>query len=760
MNAATLPLVETAELALVRDSARSLLQDHWPPAGAVALAADREASMRLWRRAAAQGWAALDLAAEGTEATEDNEETAGMGLPAALVLMEELGRANCAMPLMDAVLANAVLGSSTEGPAVALLAALHRGDAAVTWVFGPDSGEADAFVLDVGRTLHGRAAFVENTQMATHVLMVTGRPGEVAVLALQGAGVTVLPTAGLQVPPLAELRFDQADDFVLLRTGFELQGLPTLARLMLAARAGGAAQYGLELLTAYARERSQFGKKIGQYQAIQHKLANCLTGVDICRLAVRAAGQAAPALRGYMAAVAASNAGQWLRQIVLELHHGFGGVSFWDAHELPRHFRRIHGDVTRLGGVQRARRDVASFLLARTAMPLFPLSPQADVFRVEVRAWLASEWDGRYAPESYALPVNHRRARQDFSRKLGARGWLGITWPKAFGGQERSALEHLAFEEEMAFADAPVTFHNTAANMIGPTLVRFGSEAQKASFLPGIAQGDISFALGYSEPDFGSDLAGIRTSATRLPQGGWRIRGQKIYTSTAGFSTHVWLAARTDPAQPRHGGISVFALPLDTPGITVQPMNGLNGHRSNIVFYDDVVVPDDALVGEENGGWKIITEALAHERVALAAIGARARAYFDRLLAYVRSAVRDGRPLAADSLVLDRVGALAAEVEAARLLAVRTALVVEQGDVPVWQAAMVKVYASELMERLSEAAFDLLGSGATLQPGATSSLADGVFEYGVRDALLYTIGGGTNEIQRTLIALHGLDLPR
>src|SRR5690606_4625238 len=128
----------------------------------------------------------------------------------------------------------------------------------------------------------------------------------------------------------------------------------------------------------------------------------------------------------------------------------------------------------------------------------------------------------------------------------------------------------------------------TAANMIAPALVTHGSSAQKAHFLPGIAQGDISFALGYSEPDHGSDLAGIKTQATRMEDGGWRIRGQKLFTSTAGFSTHVWLAARTGPQQSRHGGISVFAVPLNTPGITIQPMMGLNGHRSNVVFYDDV----------------------------------------------------------------------------------------------------------------------------------------------------------------------------
>jgi alkylation response protein AidB-like acyl-CoA dehydrogenase len=729
-----LPLAENEDLVQVRDSARGLLESAWPASRAVALAGDPAALRRTWKQAAQQGWTALGL---------DDEE---MGLGAALMLMQELGRASCPIPLLDAVLANTVLGAANSEVAATLLAEVQAGDALVSWVTGG--------TLQVENTLEGRADFVENSACATHFLVVTGRPNEIAIVPREAAGVAITLTPGLNVPALAVLRFTRVDSFALVTTGFELAHIGPLARLLLAARATGAAQCGLEMLTEYAKLRSQFGKKIGQYQAIQHKLANCFTGVEICRLALLAAGRAQPRDRVYQANVASANAGQLLRQVVLELLHGFGGISFWDEHEMPRHFRRIHGDVTRFGGVQQARRDLAIELLVRGKMPDMRLTPVADAFRSEVRKWLAGNWDEKYAPETYALPVNHRKARQDFSRKLGAKGWLGITWPKAYGGQDRTALEHLAFEEEMAYTEAPTTFHNTAANMIGPTLVTFGSDAQKAFFLPGIARGEISFALGYSEPDYGSDLAGIKTSATRTEDGGWSIRGQKIFTSTAGFSTHVWLAARTDPAQPRHGGISVFAVPLDTPGITLQPMSGLNGHRSNVVFYDDVKLSADALIGEENGGWKIITEALAHERVALAAIGARARGYFDRLLAHVK------HEIAPDALVLDRVGALAAEVEAARLLAVRTAQVVEQGEVPLWQSAMVKVYASELMERLSEAAFDLLGSGATLASGSEGAIAGGSFEYGVRDALLYSIGGGTNEIQRTLIALRGLDLPR
>jgi 3-oxo-4-pregnene-20-carboxyl-CoA dehydrogenase beta subunit len=743
------PLRESAEIEMVRDAARSLLEAEWPSQQAANLAIRPDELRRLWQHAVRQGWTQLDL--------NDRD----LGLAAALVLQQELGRAECPLPLADAVLCDAVLAAASGPTAASLRAALHDGDVVPTWCFGPDGGEADAFELvDDGNTVSARLAFVENTTIATHLFVVTGRAREVLVVPMSTASVCATP--GLARPALAEVVLEGADRVERIETTYDLAGIPTLARLLLAARALGATRLGLELLCDYARVRTQFGQKIGQFQAIQHKLANCLIGVEVCRLALLHASTAnETVLDETRAATAVALAGQYLRQVVLELHHGFGGISFWEEHEMPRIFRRVHGDLTRMGGVGAARAQLARTLLAPGArMPEFDLGKQANAFRCEVREWLTEHWDHRYPDDTLGQPLNHRKARQDFSRKLGARGWLGVSWPREYGGQARSALEHLAFEEEMAYSEAPVTFHNTAATMIGPTLIRFGSPAQKRVFLPGIARGDISFALGYSEPDHGSDLAGIRTAATPLPGGGWRIRGQKIFTSTAGFSTHVWLAARTDPAQSRHRGISVFMVPLDAPGITLQPMSGINGHRSNIVFYDDVVVDEDALVGELHGGWEVITAALAFERVSLAAIAARTRGYFDLLLGHVQTARRAGRPLAADSMICDRIGQLAAQIQAARLLAVNTALVVQDGEVPVHQGAMVKVFASELMESLSEAVFDLVGTGATLEGGASSALLDGRFEYAVRDALLYTIGGGTNEIQRTLIAQRGMGMPR
>ncbi len=393
-------------------------------------------------------------------------------------------------------------------------------------------------------------------------------------------------------------------------------------------------------------------------------------------------------------------------------------------------------------------------------LPDLDLGHEANAFRREVRDWLASNWSPAYTEEELALPVNERLAQREFSRALGRKGWLGLAWPKEWGGQGRTAFDQLVFEEEMAYAEAPFGWHLASVNMMGPTIIQFGSQAQRSELLPAILRGDVCFCLGYSEPDNGSDLAGLKTRAIRDGDG-WIIRGQKLYTSTASYANYCWLAARTDPdAVPSHAGISVFIVSMDTPGIVMQPLYGLNDHRSNVVFWDDVRLPAGALVGEVNGGWKVITAALAFERVALASVAARGRGYFDKLVAHVHQARRNGRPMAEDALVRDRLGALAADIEAARLLAVQTAQLIEAGQVPIHQAAMTKVYSGELMERLGEAALEILGTGAALKGGARSSLIGGDFEFCIRDSLLYVIGGGTNEIQRNIIALRGLGLPR
>jgi alkylation response protein AidB-like acyl-CoA dehydrogenase len=252
----------------------------------------------------------------------------------------------------------------------------------------------------------------------------------------------------------------------------------------------------------------------------------------------------------------------------------------------------------------------------------------------------------------------------------------------------------------------------------------------------------------------------LSTTATR-DEIGWVINGTKIYTTMGDLADYVWLAARTDPNAPvKHAGISVFLVPTKTPGITIRPDIALYGHPACTVFYDNVHVPENALVGQVNGAWKIITSALASERVLMGGIVAETYAYFDRLTAYLATAERAGKPLRQDPLVRDRIGSLAADLEAARMLLMQSIELVSRGQVPFHQAAMTKVFTSELGERLPETALELLGTAGTFAPGTPQALLDGTFEYALRDSIYKVIGGGSNEIQRTLIATRGLGLPR
>jgi alkylation response protein AidB-like acyl-CoA dehydrogenase len=270
--------------------------------------------------------------------------------------------------------------------------------------------------------------------------------------------------------------------------------------------------------------------------------------------------------------------------------------------------------------------------------------------------------------------------------------------------------------------------------------------------------------MGYSEPDAGSDLASMRTRAERVQDekgDGWLINGQKIWTTTY-WGDYMLLAARTDPdAKPRHAGLSLFIVPMDTPGITVKTSTTMYGGSFANVFYDNVRLPADAIVGEVNGGWKALTGALATERGLIGGgIVMKVARAFELLCAHVRTAEAYGRPLRDDALVRDRIGDLAAQIEAGRQMMMHCASQVDGGETPLQDAAVSKVYSGELMERFGEAALDILGMVATLGEGSPGAILRGRIEQNLRHALMWAISIGTNEIQRSLIAQRGLGLPR
>jgi alkylation response protein AidB-like acyl-CoA dehydrogenase len=341
-----------------------------------------------------------------------------------------------------------------------------------------------------------------------------------------------------------------------------------------------------------------------------------------------------------------------------------------------------------------------------------------------------------------------------FRDALQERGWMSMCWPVEEGGQGRNSLYQFIFVEEMEYWGMP--YGNLTYTSIGPSINHFGSEEQKRRYLPGIWKGESCFAIGYSEPNAGTDLASLRTRAVRVGDE-WVINGQKIWTSLADVATHIWLAARTNPDAPRHQGISVFIVPADAEGLTIRPLHAMYGGHTCETFYDDVRVPHADLVGGLDQGWPIIMHALNHERVGLAATGGIARLY-DQLVAYL---VEQRADRLDEPIVRQRLAELKLDILEHRALAVRNAWIISRGGTPIAEASMAKVSGTELRARLANAAMDLLGRyGGLSQESGELAPADGRMEWTFRLAPIFRFGGGTNEVMRDIIAGAGLGLPR
>ena len=345
-------------------------------------------------------------------------------------------------------------------------------------------------------------------------------------------------------------------------------------------------------------------------------------------------------------------------------------------------------------------------------------------------------------------PMAIRSHGRAFVRRLGADGWLGVGWPVEYGGRGRSATEQWLFQEEMYLRKLPAGLLTLSS--IGPTLIRAGSEAQRAEFLPRILAGELDVAIGYTEPDAGSDLASLRCRAVRDGDG-YLLNGQKVYTTGAHVATHLWLAARTGPPDSRHRGISLFIIPIGTPGITVRPLITQGDERTNEVFLDDVRVPVESRVGEENDGWRIITLQLNFERLFS---HNEARYELGELIAWAAGT------LASSESARLAIAELAADVEVARLFSMRSAAMIEAGQVPVAEASLNKVWYSELRQRICATALDLIGEQGQLGYGDEAAPGGGSLERGYRASTVVKFGGGTNEVQRNIIAQAGLGMPR
>ncbi|OUZ10135.1 acyl-CoA dehydrogenase [Aeromicrobium sp. PE09-221] len=376
-------------------------------------------------------------------------------------------------------------------------------------------------------------------------------------------------------------------------------------------------------------------------------------------------------------------------------------------------------------------------------------------FRREVREYYADLLTPQMRA-AFASAEESGTAYREAVRRLGEDGWLTVSWPREYGGRGLSPMESYIFFEETQRAG--VTIPHLTTNSVGPTLMRFGTEEQRSYFLPRIARGDLHFSIGYSEPDAGSDLAALQTRAVRDGDH-YVINGQKIFTSLIQHADFVWLAVRTDPDEKRHRGISILIVPTDAPGFSWTPIHTLRGGFTSATYYHDVRVPVGNLVGTENEGWQLITSQLNAERVTICPVGVVYRRLEEVLAWARRTEAPDGRRMIDQEWVQMKLAIVEAKAEALQLLNWRIAWAAEHGEVSGADASAIKVYGTEMYVEVFRHLMDIVGEDALLAEGTPGALPDSL-EAAMRWSVLMTFGGGTNEVQREIIARAGLGMSR
>jgi len=383
-------------------------------------------------------------------------------------------------------------------------------------------------------------------------------------------------------------------------------------------------------------------------------------------------------------------------------------------------------------------------------------TPEQLALRDELRAYFKQLLPPEVAAEIHFGESGGQMYRKVI-RQMGSDGWLGIGWPKEFGGQGRSPVEQFIFFDEALRAGAPVPL--VTLNTVGPTLMTFGSDEQKDRFLPAILRGECHFSIGYTEPGAGTDLASLRTRAVRDGDE-YVITGNKVFTTGAHDSDFIWCACRTDPDAPKHKGISILLVDTTLPGYKVTPIITVADGRTNATYFDDVRVPASMLVGGENNGWKMITTQLNHERVALSPPG-RIEGRLQAVRKWAQETpLPDGRRVIDQEWVQVSLARAWAKLEANRLMSLQVVSEMEHGGVNPADASSVKVYGSEVSIEIYGILSQILGAQGYLEAGSPAAVVQGDIEKACRQALVNTFGGGVNEVQREIIATTGLGLPR
>ena len=385
----------------------------------------------------------------------------------------------------------------------------------------------------------------------------------------------------------------------------------------------------------------------------------------------------------------------------------------------------------------------------------FDFTPAQQTFRAELRDYFAKLMSESLVKELRSDTEGGGPLFRGAMKQMGRDGLLGVGWPTEHGGQGRTPIEQFIFADEIQTAGFPLPF--LTLNTVGPTLRHYGTDDQKAYFLPRILAGELFIAIGYSEPGAGTDLASLQTTAVR-DGNEWVINGQKLWTSLAGFSDYIWLAARTDPGKSKHRGLSMFMVPTTAAGYSRQAIRTVGGVTTNATFYDGVRVPADALIGGENNGWALITGQLNHERISLMSIGP-IRRNLREITEWAKETRIDGARVIDKPWVRENLARVYAKVQTLRLMNWKQAWAAQAGQPNLADASAIKVYGSELNMEAYRLLMEITNARAGLGPNSPGAVLQGRIESAYKNGLIVTFGGGANEVQRDIIAMAGMGLP-
>jgi len=725
-----MPIGISEDHAALHDAVRGWVQRHCPPSVPRALLdAESEGLPPFWDGLAAQGWLGLHL--------PEAEGGSGYGIPELVVVLEELGAAAAPGPVLATTLAAAVVAASgNDALRTALLPALATGarvGAVAVGAFGLGGERAAGGLRVVGGlrpVLSGHLADVVVVPVAT---------ADDTVWVVLDVGDGVVATECTSLDPtrrVAELAVDTVvgDDRVL--TGVDDDVVDDISAVLAAADLVGVAQWCVDTAAAYAKDRVQFGRPIGQFQGVKHKCADMLCRVELARAAAWDAARAVtdPATRTLTAASALALALDAAFENAKDCVQVHGGIGFTWEHDAHVYLRRAMTLRALVGEPTDWRVRAARRALAGDRRPMsVELGPEADAIRTEIRAFLAEVKD--------LDPVDQRR-------RVGEAGFLVPTWPAPWG-RAAKAVEQLVIEEEFRAAKVPRPSIVIGAWAL-PPVIMYGTEEQQRRWIPPTFTGDITWCQLFSEPGAGSDLAALSTRATKV-EGGWVLTGQKVWTSMAKQADWGILLARTDPDVPKHDGISCFMLDMKSPGIDIRPLRELTGDAFfNEVFFDDVFIPQDCLVGVEHDGWRAARTTLANERVFMG--GSQTLGYsLEQVLKLVAAGGLDD-----DLRVLDEVGSLVASAHALSCLGFRLTLAALTGADPSGSEAAVRKLLGVLQDqKVMEVGLHLAGPEGAVAGGPAEMWSRGfLFNRNL------TIAGGSSEIQRNIIGERVLGLPR